>query len=66
MGMAHLTAAQNLGLTPSAICDMSEANRAKAAAAAGDLAAAGLFADAAAMFAAHPGADLVIVATTAD
>lgn len=64
--MAHLTAAQNLGVTPAAICDMSEANRAKAAAAAGDLQGLGLFANAAAMFAAHPGADLVIVATTAD
>jgi predicted dehydrogenase len=65
MGMAHLKAAQNIGLNPSAICDMSEANREKAAAAAG-LSGDRLFADAAAMFAAHPKADLVIIATTAD
>lgn len=66
MGMAHLKAAQNLGLTPAAICDMSEANRAKAAAAAGDLPPDRLFADAAGMFAAHRAADLVLIATTAD
>jgi predicted dehydrogenase len=65
MGMAHLKAAQNIGLNPSAICDMSEANRDKAAAAA-TLSGDQLFADAAAMFAAHPNADLVIIATTAD
>ena len=64
--MAHLKAAQNLGLAPAAICDMSEANRTKAAAAAGDLPGDRLFADAAAMFAAHPRAKLVIIATTAD
>jgi predicted dehydrogenase len=66
MGMAHLQAARNIGLTPLAICDMSDANRAKAAAAAGDLPAARQFADASAMLAAHPKADLVIIATTAD
>lgn len=66
MGMAHLKAAQNLGLAAAAICDMSEANRAKAAAAAGDLAGDRLFADAAAMFSAHHNAGLVIIATTAD
>ena len=66
MGMAHLKAAQNLGLTPSAICDMSEANRAKAAAAAGALPGDRQFADAKAMLAAHTNADLVIIATTAD
>ena len=64
--MAHLKAAQNLGLNPSAICDVSEANRAKAAEAAGDLSADRQYADAAAMFAAHPNAALVIIATTAD
>ena len=64
--MAHLKAAQNLGLAPTAICDMAEANRAKAAAAAGDLAGERLFADAAAMCSAHPGADVVVIATTAD
>jgi predicted dehydrogenase len=65
MGMAHLKAAQHLGLTPAAICDMSDANRARAAEAAG-VPADRLFADAAAMFAAHGTADLVIIATTAD
>ena len=64
--MAHLKAAQNIGLTPAGICDMLEANRGKAAAAAGDLSSDRLFADAAAMFAAHPDAALVIIATTAD
>jgi predicted dehydrogenase len=66
MGLAHLKAAQNLGLTVAAICDMSEANRAKAAAAAGHLPGDRLFADAATMFAAHRQADLVVIATTAD
>lgn len=66
MGIAHLKAAQNMGLTPAAICDRSEANRAKAAAAAGDLAAERWFAEASSMFAAHKNADLVIIATTAD
>lgn len=66
MGLAHLQAARNLGLTPAAICDMSDVNRAKAAAAAGDLPGDRLFADAARMFAAHSGVDLVVVATTAD
>jgi predicted dehydrogenase len=66
MGMAHLKAAQNIGLQPAAICDRSEANRAKAAAAAGDLAADRGFAEAAPMFAAHQNADVVIIATTAD
>lgn len=66
MGMAHLQAARNLGLTPAAICDMSEANRAKAATAVGDLPADRQFADAAVMLAAHRDADLVIIATTAD
>ena len=64
--MAHLQAARNLGLSATAICDMSEANRAKAAAAAGELGADLLFGDAAAMFDKHRGADLVIIATTAD
>ena len=64
--MSHLKAAQNLHLTPAAICDRSDANRAKAAAAAGDLPGDRLFADAAAMLAAHPRADLVVIATTAD
>lgn len=66
MGMAHLQAARNIGLTPLAVCDLSEANRAKAAAAGGDLAPDRLFSDAATMFAAHRKADLVIIATTAD
>ena len=64
--MAHLKAAQNLGLDAAAICDVSDANRAKAATAAGGLAGDRLFADAAAMFAWHTNADLVIIATTAD
>jgi predicted dehydrogenase len=66
MGMAHLQAAKNIGLSPAAICDMSEANRARAAAAAGELGAELLFGDAAAMFASHRNADLVVIATTAD
>lgn len=64
--MAHLQAARNLGLTPAAICDACEASRLKAAAAAGNLPAERLFADAASMFAAHPGPELVVIATTAD
>jgi predicted dehydrogenase len=66
MGMAHLKAAQNIGLVPEAICDQSDPNRAKAAAAAGDLAPDRLYADAATMLAAHRDADLVVIATTAD
>src|SRR5689334_7424576 len=66
MGMAHLTAAKNIGLQPLAICDMQEANRDKAGAAAGNLGRDRLFADAEKMFAAHPKTDLVIIATTAD
>jgi predicted dehydrogenase len=66
MGLAHLKAAQNIRLTAGAICDRSDANLAKAAAAAGELPQDRLFADAAAMFAAHPNTDLVIIATTAD
>jgi predicted dehydrogenase len=66
MGMAHLKAAQNLGLIPAAICDMSDVNRAKAAAAAGDLPGDRQFADAATMLTAHQNADLVVIATTAD
>jgi predicted dehydrogenase len=65
MGMAHLQAARNLGLHPTALCDMSEANREKAAVAAG-LAADRLFADAAQLFVSHPDAELVVIATTAD
>lgn len=65
MGMAHLQAALNLGLRPAAVCDVSEANRVKAAAAA-TLNQDRLFASAADLFAAHPGADFVVVATTAD
>jgi predicted dehydrogenase len=53
-------------MTPVAICDMVEANRAKAAAAAGELAVDRQYADAADMLAAHRDADLVIIATTAD
>lgn len=66
MGMSHLKAAQNIGLTPAAICDVSAANRTKAATAAGELPIERQFADASAMLSAHPGADLVIIATTAD
>lgn len=66
MGMAHLQAARNIGLTAAAICDVAEANRAKAAAAAGDIAAGRLFDDSERMFAAHPGAELVVIATTAN
>ena len=64
--MAHLQAARNHNLRAAAICDVTPANREKAATAAGDLAAGRLFADAPAMFEAHPRADLVIIATTAD
>lgn len=66
MGLAHLRAAQNLGLEPAAICDLSEANRAKAAAAAGGVPTDRLFADAATMLAAHQNAALIVIATTAD
>lgn len=64
--MAHLKAAQNLGLTAAAICDRADANRATAAAAAGDLPIDRQFADARTMLAAHPNADLIVIATTAD
>jgi predicted dehydrogenase len=64
--MAHLQAARNSGLTPAAICDVSAANRAKAAAAAGDLSGERCFADASTMLAAHRDAGLVVIATTAD
>jgi predicted dehydrogenase len=63
--MAHLEAARHLGLSAAAICDLSEANRARAAAAAGQPDAE-LFGEATAMFASHRNADLVVVATTAD
>lgn len=65
MGMAHLQAARNAGLQPVAICDVSEPNRAKAAATV-NLAGDALFADAATLFRAHRHADLVVIATTAD
>lgn len=65
MGMAHLQAARQIGLSLTAICDVLEANRAKAAAA-GQVPADRLFTDASNMFAAHRGADLVVIATTAD
>lgn len=65
MGRAHLQAALNLGLEPAGICDVSPANLAQAA----DLARIGpdrCHADAAALFAATPKTDLVVIATTAD
>ena len=65
MGMAHLQASLNLGLRPEAVCDVSDANLAKAAGAA-SLSPDRLFSSSADLFAAHQGADLVIVATTAD
>jgi predicted dehydrogenase len=64
MGLAHLQAARNLGLQSAGIADRSPANLAKAAEAVG--AGVDCRADAAALLAAHPGVDLVIVATTAD
>lgn len=65
MGQAHVQAARNLGLEPAGICDVSEANLVKTAAAAG-LAADRCHTDSAALLASNPAADLVIVATTAD
>ena len=65
MGLTHVQAARNLGLQAAGICDVSEANLAKAAAA-GGLASSQCHTDAAALFTANPRADLVVVATTAD
>jgi len=65
MGLSHLRAAQNLGLKPVGICDLRPENLAKAAEQAG-LTAADCYSDPAALFAAHPGVDLVLIATTAD
>ncbi|HEX7282432.1 MAG TPA: Gfo/Idh/MocA family oxidoreductase [Vicinamibacterales bacterium] len=65
MGMAHLQAARNIGLTPVAVCDVVDSNRVKAAAAV-ELPPDRLFDDAVRMFEAHQQADLVIIATTAD
>ena len=65
MGLAHLQAARNAGLQPAAICDVSEANRARAAAAA-SLPGDAMFGDAGALFRKHRQADLVVIATTAD
>lgn len=65
MGMAHLRAARNLGLEPVGLCDLNPDNLAKAAAEAG-VGAAACFSDPAALFAAHAGVDLALIATTAD
>jgi len=65
MGIAHLQAARNLGLRPAGLCDKFEQNLDKAAAASGAQDAA-RFADSCKLFEANPGADLVVIATTAD
>src|SRR5690349_16657685 len=65
MGMAHLQAARNLGLEAVGLCDLNADQLAKAGAAA-ELPAAACFNTVGAVFAAHPGVDLVLCATTAD
>jgi predicted dehydrogenase len=65
MGRAHLQAALNLNLEPAGVCDVSSANLAQAATLA-RLDESRQFRDAASLFAAHPRADLVMIATTAD
>ena len=65
MGMSHLRAARNLGLELAALCDLRAENLAKAAEEAG-ASPAQCFSDPRALFEAHPRADLVLIATTAD
>ncbi|MCZ2175324.1 MAG: Gfo/Idh/MocA family oxidoreductase [Burkholderiales bacterium] len=65
MGLAHLRAARNLGLEPVGLCDQNSENLAKAAAEAG-VDASACFGNSSALFAANPGTDLVLIATTAD
>jgi predicted dehydrogenase len=65
MGLSHLRAALNLGLQPVGICDLRPENLAKAAEQAG-LDIAHCYSKPAELFAAHPGVDLVLIATTAD
>jgi predicted dehydrogenase len=65
MGLSHLRAARNLGLELAALCDLRPENLAKAAEEAG-VQPSQCFADPRALFEAHPGADLVLIATTAD
>jgi predicted dehydrogenase len=65
MGMAHLRAARNLGLELAGLCDLRPENLDKAATEAG-IGDAACFSSPEALFAAHPGVDLVLIATTAD
>jgi predicted dehydrogenase len=65
MGLSHLAAALNLGLQPVGICDLRAENLAEAAEQAG-LTPADCYSHPTALFAAHPGVDLVLIATTAD
>lgn len=65
MGLSHLRAALNLGLQPAGICDLRPENLEKAAAQAG-LSPKQCYSRPAELFAAYPGIDLVLIATTAD
>ncbi len=65
MGMSHLRAARNLGLELAGLCDLRPENLQKAAEEAG-VGPSACFDTPQALFAAHPNADLVLIATTAD
>ena len=65
MGAAHLQAARSLGCEPVAICDVRPESVQKARDSCGVEHVAG-YSDPAEMFAAHPRANLVLIATTAD
>ncbi len=65
MGMSHLRAALNLGLELVGLCDLNPVNLAAAAVEA-RVGSDACFSDPAALFAAHVGVDLVLIATTAD
>lgn len=65
MGMSHLRAARNLGLELAGLCDLRPENLQKAAQEAG-VGQSACFSTPEALFAANPGVDLVLIATTAD
>lgn len=65
MGLAHLEAAINLGLTPAGICDLSTSKLEVAAQITG-LTNDNCFKDFNELFAVHKNIDLVLIATTAD
>jgi predicted dehydrogenase len=65
MGMSHLRAARNLGLELVGLCDLRPESLEKAAAEAG-VGPSACFSSPEALFSAHQGVDLVLIATTAD